>query len=149
MEQSALLMSAKIHFVEAKLSLVHVPLSQYERYIPTILKLLFPTPADGTEIADISEDVSYRSESWANRHAFLNVSVTPLECSIVCESQQAEKLFGSAFKHAQASEHSITSSLDQGSISKEDFVVISVEGAGMEAGQRVLELTTPLALAGM
>ena len=35
------------------------------------------------------------------------------------------------------------------SISTEDFVVISVEGAGMEAGQRVLELTSPLALAGM
>ena len=35
------------------------------------------------------------------------------------------------------------------SISEEDFVVISVEGAGMEAGQRVLELTSPLALAGM
>lgn len=35
------------------------------------------------------------------------------------------------------------------SISVEDFVVISVEGAGMEAGQRVLELTSPLALAGM
>ena len=35
------------------------------------------------------------------------------------------------------------------SISAEDFVVISVEGAGMEAGQRVLELTSPLALAGM
>lgn len=35
------------------------------------------------------------------------------------------------------------------SISEEDFVVISIEGAGMEAGQRVLELTSPLALAGM
>lgn len=34
-------------------------------------------------------------------------------------------------------------------ISSEDFVVISVEGEGLEAGQRVLELTTPLALAGM
>jgi len=34
-------------------------------------------------------------------------------------------------------------------ISSEDFVVISVEGEGLDAGQRVLELTTPLALAGM
>lgn len=34
-------------------------------------------------------------------------------------------------------------------ISMENFVAVSVEGAGMEAGQRVLELTTPLALAGM
>ena len=42
-----------------------------------------------------------------------------------------------------------TSSDHDASISAEDFVVISVEGAGMEAGQRVLELTSPLALAGM
>ncbi len=34
-------------------------------------------------------------------------------------------------------------------ISSEDSVVISVEGEGLEAGKRVLELTTPLALAGM
>ncbi len=34
-------------------------------------------------------------------------------------------------------------------ISSETFVVISVEGEGLEAGKRVLELTTPLALAGM
>ena len=34
-------------------------------------------------------------------------------------------------------------------ISSEDFVVISVRGEGLEAGQRVLEVTSPLALAGM
>lgn len=34
-------------------------------------------------------------------------------------------------------------------ISVDDFVVVSVEGEGLQAGQRVLELTTPLALAGV
>jgi hypothetical protein len=34
-------------------------------------------------------------------------------------------------------------------ISPEDFSVIQVDGQGLEAGQRVLELTSPLALAGM
>ena len=38
---------------------------------------------------------------------------------------------------------------DHASISTEDFVVISVEGAGLEAGKRVLDLTSPLAMAGM
>lgn len=37
----------------------------------------------------------------------------------------------------------------QVSISRDDFVVIQVGGEGMEAGQRVLDLTAPLALAGM
>ena len=34
-------------------------------------------------------------------------------------------------------------------MSSEEFVAVSVEGEGLEAGQRVLELTTPLAMAGM
>lgn len=40
-------------------------------------------------------------------------------------------------------------SRQQISISKDDFVVIQVGGEGMAAGQRVLDLTAPLALAGM
>ena len=35
------------------------------------------------------------------------------------------------------------------SISAEDYVVVQVDGEGLDAGQRVLELTTPLAMAGM
>ena len=59
----------------------------------------------------------------------------------------AEDLFRPAFSgvvssHGADGDH-------YASISAEEFVVISVEGAGMEAGQRVLELTSPLALAGM
>jgi hypothetical protein len=39
--------------------------------------------------------------------------------------------------------------LDHVQISLEDFNVIQVDGQGLDAGQRVLELTSPLALAGM
>jgi hypothetical protein len=34
-------------------------------------------------------------------------------------------------------------------VTSEDFVVMQVDGEGLDAGQRVLELTSPLALAGM
>lgn len=34
-------------------------------------------------------------------------------------------------------------------ISKEDYVVVQVEGEGLDAGSRVLDLTSPLAMAGM
>jgi len=34
-------------------------------------------------------------------------------------------------------------------ISLEDYIVIQVDGQGLDAGQRVLELTSPLAMAGM
>lgn len=35
------------------------------------------------------------------------------------------------------------------SVSAEDYVVVQVDGEGLDAGQRVLELTSPLAMAGM
>lgn len=34
-------------------------------------------------------------------------------------------------------------------ISDDDFIAMQVEGQGLDAGRRVLELTGPLALAGM
>ena len=59
----------------------------------------------------------------------------------------AEDLFRPAISGVESS-HGANHGHDA-SISVDDFFAISVEGAGMEAGQRVLELTSPLALAGM
>ncbi len=38
---------------------------------------------------------------------------------------------------------------DQVSLATDEYVVVQVDGEGLEAGQRVLELTSPLAMAGM
>ncbi|KAL8793115.1 MAG: hypothetical protein Q9195_004321 [Heterodermia aff. obscurata] len=104
---------------------------------------LQPADVDSNETDD-----PYESEwtSWANRHPFLNVSVTPLECSIVCSKQLAQQYLAPTLK---ALFEKTNKSYGQASISDDDFVVISVEGEGLEAGQRVLELTSPLALAGI
>ena len=115
-------------------------MDQYQHYLPALLQLLFPSAAgpDGD---------GRNSDSWANRHAFLNVSVTSIECSIVCDEDVAEDLFRPAIDRAVSPPGANGDRC--ASISAENYVVISVEGAGMEAGQRVLELTSPLALAGM
>ena len=130
----------------AQLSLIHIPLDQYQLYLPFILKLLFPpSPCDHAD-SWTRADLANR-ESWANQYAFLNVSVTPIECSVVCEKRKAQELFAPAI--SQMMQSSSPNSARFASISTEDFVVVSVEGGGIEAGQRVLELTSPLALAGM
>lgn len=74
------------------------------------------------------------------QHGFLNISVNPLECSIVCHTSWAKNVFqpfidGLPKEAAKA----IT-------ISSEEYLVISVINAGMEAASRVMELTCPLAL---
>lgn len=123
--------------------MVHIPLEQYHRYLQSILKLLFPSPIDYNETGDPDE---HEWTSWANRHPFLNVSITPIECSIVCSKQLAQQYLAPTLK---ALFEKTNKGYDQASVSDDDFVVISVEGEGLEAGQRVLELTSPLALAGM
>lgn len=85
---------------------------------------------------------------WANQRPFLNVSITPIECSVVCSTSLAQEYFAPVIARVNQSlgkDHD----RDHATISTEDFVVISVEGAGLEAGQRVLDLTCPLAMAGM
>ncbi|KAL8654552.1 MAG: hypothetical protein Q9226_003392 [Calogaya cf. arnoldii] len=132
-QQSSSLMSAQIHFVNARFSLVHIPLHRYNTYLQPILRLIFPVdPPNG--------DAEYDS-SWANRYPFLNISVTPTECSLVCLKSLAEELFNTtAFSTTTSNDAVIVS---------EDLVVMSIEGEGLEAGKRVLELTSPLALAGI
>ena len=76
-------------------------------------------------------------------HPFVNVSITPNECSIVCPRQQAEDLFNTVFERLHPAMRKSVS------ISEEDFSVIVISGEGLEAGQRVLDLTSPLAMAGI
>ena len=65
----------------------------------------------------------------------------------MCERSLATALFAPA--RDRAAHLGSASAGGYGSISAEDFVAMSVEGAGMEAGQRVLEVTSPIAHAGM
>lgn len=77
---------------------------------------------------------------------FLNLSVTPVECSVVCARHLAELYFEPLVRQF---DQAASASGSRVSISKEDFIVMQVEGQGLDAGQRVLELTSPLAMAGM
>ena len=115
---------------DARFSLVHIPLHRYQAFLQPILRLIFPI--------DSPDEYDF---SWVNRYPFLNISITPTECSIVCLKSLAEDLFNTACIS--------TTDRNDALIISEDLVVMSVEGEGLEAGKRVLELTNPLALAGM
>jgi hypothetical protein len=123
---------------EGHLALIHIPLPYYQFFLQPIQRLLFGEDHD--------ED-AYKIP-WPYRHSFLNVSITPVECSVICSRDLAHKFFGSLvdrFNDLVGTENGF----DHVQISLEDFNVIQVDGQGLDAGQRVLELTSPLALAGM
>ncbi|KAF2422204.1 hypothetical protein EJ08DRAFT_597023 [Tothia fuscella] len=140
MESSLTLLSAHIQFLDTQLTLIHIPLRLYPTFLQSILQLLLPT-----NLADDNRPGSNGSGNGIplQEHPFLNISVTPIECSIACPRSIVESIFVPARDALSPQDK------DSVTISTGDYVVMQVDGEGLEAGQRVLELTSPLAMAGI
>lgn len=127
---------------DTQLALIHIPLPLYSNFLQTILQLLLPNESRSNGVANGNGAV-HPPRGWPYEHPFVNISITAIECSVVCSRKLANELFVPALNSLDAN------SKNQISISSEDYVVMQVDGEGLDAGQRVLELTSPLALAGM
>ncbi|KIV86443.1 hypothetical protein PV11_02055 [Exophiala sideris] len=146
MADSMNLISAQISFLEPHLALIHIPIELYGFCLQPILRLLFGDDHD--------EDAS--SIPWTNRHDFLNISITPVECSIICSRHLADRfitpvanVLNRLCKGTTNGSGGARDPKTEIEISTEDYIVIQVDGQGLDAGQRVLELTSPLAMAGI
>lgn len=131
-----------IAFKETELALIHIPLHLYSSFLQSVLQLLLPNVSRGKLTGDPDGPVQ-PPKGWPYEHPFVNISITPIECSIVCSRRHANEVFVPVIGLLDAQ------SRRQVHITSEDFVVMQVDGEGLDAGQRVLELTSPLALAGM
>ena len=125
---------------EGQFSLIHIPLDLYSSLLQPILRVLLP---HGDPTHQNGPEFLLEGLSLDHKHGFLNISVTPTECSIVCHTAWAQNVFA-PFIAKLPKERS-----RQVQISKESYIVFSVSSAGMEAGQRVMDLTAPLAMAGI
>ncbi|OJJ48953.1 hypothetical protein ASPZODRAFT_139905 [Penicilliopsis zonata CBS 506.65] len=146
MDQSLTLISAQVQFMEERLALVHIPLDIYPFFVSPLLQLLFHEvpPIDRHNADDKEEEEGDFLGDVPP--AFLNLSVTPVECSVMCSRKLADLYFQPLVdKFCQTNPSSKT----QVSISREDFIAMQVYGEGLDASQRVLELTSPLAMAGI
>jgi hypothetical protein len=130
-----------IAFKDTQLALIHIPLHLYSNFLQSILQLLLPN-ASRTGFTS-SNGAVQPPKGWPYEHPFVNISITPIECSIVCSRLLANEVFVPVLSLLDAHSRS------QVHITSDDFVVMQVDGEGLDAGQRVLELTSPLALAGM
>ncbi|KAJ0417689.1 ACT domain-containing protein [Aspergillus carlsbadensis] len=147
MDHSLSLISAQVQFMEDRLALVHIPLELYPFFLDPILRVLFHEVPPITEAQAESRGCDSPLEATSHlQPAFLNFSITPVECSIMCPRQLADEYFAPLVERFFQVSSSTQSRL---SISKDDFIAMQVYGEGLEAGQRVLELTTPLAMAGI
>lgn len=77
------------------------------------------------------------------QHGFLNISITPIEVSIVCHSSWAKNVFEPAIAALPKEAARAVQ------VSRSRYTVLSVISAGLDAAGRVMDLTSPLALAGI
>ena len=127
-----------------RLALIHIPFKLYGHFWRQLEKILVSTE-DLQDHGHNSDDLTGLGNSLQEKTQppFVNVSITPLECSIVCARRLADRLFVPQRDLLNAALKK------QVIINEDDFIVIQVGGEGLEAGQRVVALTHPLALAGM
>lgn len=147
---------------ECRLCLIHIPLHLYPHFVQAILSLILPLsplPTDDDEDGgrrngrheseDDDDDESvvpdYPSPGKPSSAVkdFVNISVTPIECSVVCSKESVDRWFAPIIKTLESSHRGDVT------IGQDEFVAIQVDGEGLDAGQRVLDLTSPLALAGV
>lgn len=133
------------------LSLIHIPLHLYPHFVQPILSILLPLSGSTARQAsesfasyDGSPAVGFSASGVGNGiHEFVNISVTPVECSVVCSKESVERLFRPIINRLSSSTNGDVL------IAEDDFVVLQVDGESLDAGKRVLDLTSPLAFAGM
>ncbi|KAJ5609386.1 hypothetical protein N7528_009953 [Penicillium herquei] len=155
MDQSLTLIDAQVHFVEERLALIHIPLELYAYFCKCVLRLIYDeiAPLDEDQKTHEDDDGDFEdfeddSEKGSEYHqpAFLNVSITPVEVSVICPRRLVDKYFEPSLKELDQLDSQLRSRLV---VSENDYIAMQVLGQGLEAGKRVLELTSPLAMAGI
>ncbi|KAF5600264.1 hypothetical protein FPANT_2579 [Fusarium pseudoanthophilum] len=135
-------MNAQVSFLDGTYTLIHIPLSLYSTLLQPILRVLLPQ-SQGTGGLRDSPEYELQGLTPDGQHGFLNISITPLECSVVCHTSWAQNVFEPVLKAMPLDAAKAVS------VSTESYMVLSVISAGLDAGGRVMELTSPLALAGI
>lgn len=113
-------------------------MAAYPHFLQPIAQLLL----HNSNLDDDGEPIEPRKH-WEFWHPLVNISIAHNECSIACPRELAIALFAPVIA-------GLRPEMQKGvTISKEDYSVIVIGGEGLEAGQRVLNLSSPLALAKM
>ncbi|KAL7937242.1 hypothetical protein V8C35DRAFT_295144 [Trichoderma chlorosporum] len=135
-------MNAQVSFLEGTYTLIHIPLDLYPTLLQPLLRILLPQ----TQSLNFSRDSrEYELEGLTTdyQHGFLNISITPIECSVVCHSSWSKNVFEPALN---ALPKPLKNTVK---IYKDTYMILAVTSAGLDPGGRVMELSSPLAFAGI
>ncbi|KAM9884277.1 hypothetical protein VD0002_g7897 [Verticillium dahliae] len=145
-----------ITILPGEYSLIHFPPMLYTHFLHPVLQALLP------QSQTISPDDARETPPWPqhslpgltedHQHNFLNVSVTPLEASVVCHADWARTVFRPAIDRIL---ETLPSHVRKPAVlSPDTYLVLSVisgggGGSDTDIVARILDLTAPLALAGI
>ncbi|KAJ5908540.1 hypothetical protein N7495_001222 [Penicillium taxi] len=149
MDQSLTLINAQVNFVEERLALVHIPLELYPFFFKSVLGLIYDETSHRENEAEDMKDDGSKVDEYSGSYqqpAFLNISITPVEVSVICPRRLVEKHFVPAIHEINQLNAQLPFEIV---VSANDYIAMQVLGEGLEAGKRVLELTSPLAMAGI
>lgn len=91
------------------------------------------------DLLDIS--VSHKIDALKQ---FINVSFTPVDCSVICPTELVDLLFGTTLElSAKITEPSAPTVL------KDQYLAIQVDDVGLDSGSSLLDISAPLAAAGI
>ncbi|KAM0335703.1 hypothetical protein ACHAQA_000753 [Verticillium albo-atrum] len=149
--------NVQITILPGEYSLIHFPPMLYAHFLQPVLQALLPqsqtipaTNPDETTRPWPHHDLPGLTDD--HQHTFLNVSVTPLEASVVCHADWARTVFQPAIHHIlETLPPHIRKPVF---LSPDTYLVLSVisgggGGADTDIVARILDLTAPLALAGI
>ncbi|KAI9149325.1 hypothetical protein HJFPF1_11377 [Paramyrothecium foliicola] len=123
-------------------NLIHVPLNLYPVFLQPILRVLLPA-SQKLNLSRDSPDLELHGLTIDSQHGFLNISISPVECSILCHSSWVQAVFEPAIKALPKDAAKTVI------VSRDSYLILSVISAGLDAAGRVMELSSPLALAGI
>ncbi|RDA87620.1 hypothetical protein CP532_3780 [Ophiocordyceps camponoti-leonardi (nom. inval.)] len=120
-------------------TLIYIPLPLYSQFLQPILRILLPQTQSLADGSDTLEGLTADSQ----QHAFLNISVTPLEVSVVAHSSWARKVIQPVI---DALPRQLAGSV---AVLGDAYMVLCIISADLDAAGRVIQLSSPLALAGV
>jgi hypothetical protein len=135
-------MNDQISFLAGTFHLIHIPLNLYGVLLQPILRALLPA-SHHLDLSRDSPDLERHGLTGDAQHGFLNISISPVECSIVCHESWVKAVFEPAMKALPKDAARAVI------VSKDTYTILSVISAGLDAAGRVMELSSPLALAGI
>lgn len=131
------------HPQDGSYTLIHIPLSLYSSFLQPVLRVFLPhTQTVGSSRGGPERELHGLTLD-SQQHGFLNISVTPIEVSVVCHSSWARDVFQPVIAGLP---RDLVRKVE---LSQNDYLILSVISAGLDAAGRVMELTSPLALAGI